>query len=158
MTKKRLYTFSQVLEYAKEYCAKEERCQSQVIEKLMNLGLTKEESEDCVAKLICQGYINEQRYAELFAVSKFHQNKWGKIKIAYYLKQKRISEPCIKKGLEAIDYNEYISLIEEIFSKKYFSISKDKKIKTKKSFEYLLGKGFAYNDIVEAIKDKGYDF
>lgn len=158
MTKKRLYTFSQGLEYAKEYCAKEERCQSQVIEKLMSLGLTKQESEDCVAELICQGYVNEQRYAELFAVSKFHQNKWGKIKIAYYLKQKRISEPCIKKGLEAIDYNEYISLIEEIFSKKYFSISKDKKIKTKKSFEYLLGKGFAYNDIVEAIKDKNYDF
>ena len=87
MTQKKLYTFSQGLEYAKDYCAKEERCQSQVIEKLMSLGLTKQESEDCVAELICQGYINEQRYAELFAVSKFHQNKWGKIKIAYYLKR-----------------------------------------------------------------------
>jgi regulatory protein len=158
MAQQKLYTFYQGLEYAKDYCAKEERCQSQVIDKLISLGLTREESEDCVAELICQGYINEQRYAELFAVSKFHQNKWGKIKIAYYLKQKRISEPCIKKGLEAIDYDEYISLIREIFSKKYFSISSDKRIKTKKSFDYLLGKGFAYNDIVEAIKDMDYDF
>jgi regulatory protein len=158
MAQQKLYTFYQGLEYAKDYCAKEERCQSQVIDKLISLGLTREESEDCVAELICQGYINEQRYAELFAVSKFHQNKWGKIKIAYYLKQKRISEPCIKKGLEAIDYDEYISLIREIFSKKYYSISSDKRIKTKKSFDYLLGKGFAYNDIVEAIKDMDYDF
>jgi regulatory protein len=158
MAQQKLYTFYQGLEYAKDYCAKEERCQSQVIDKLISLGLTREESEDCVAELICQGYINEQRYAELFAVSKFHQNKWGKIKIAYYLKQKKISEPCIKKGLEAIDYDEYISLIREIFSKKYYSISSDKRIKTKKSFDYLLGKGFAYNDIVEAIKDMDYDF
>jgi regulatory protein len=158
MAQQKLYTFYQGLEYAKDYCAKEERCQSQVIDKLISLGLTREESENCVAELICQGYINEQRYAELFAVSKFHQNKWGKIKIAYYLKQKRISEPCIKKGLEAIDYDEYISLIREIFSKKYYSISSDKRIKTKKSFDYLLGKGFAYNDIVEAIKDMDYDF
>jgi regulatory protein len=158
MAQQKLYTFYQGLEYAKDYCAKEERCQSQVIDKLISLGLTREESEDCVAELICQGYINEQRYAELFAVSKFHQNKWGKIKIAYYLKQKRISEPCIKKGVEAIDYDEYISLIREIFSKKYYSISSDKRIKTKKSFDYLLGKGFAYNDIVEAIKDMDYDF
>ena len=116
MAQQRLYTFSQGLDYAKDYCAKEERCQSQVIDKLVSLGLTMQESEDCVAELICQGYINEQRYAELFAVSKFHQNKWGKIKIAYYLKQKHISEACIKKGLEAIDYDEYISLIAEIFS------------------------------------------
>jgi regulatory protein len=158
MAQQKLYTFYQGLEYAKDYCAKEERCQSQVIDKLVSLGLTREESEDCVAELICKGYINEQRYAELFAVSKFHQNKWGKIKIAYYLKQKRISEPCIKKGLEAIDYDEYISLIREIFSKKYYSISSEKRIKTKKSFDYLLGKGFAYNDIVEAIKDMDYDF
>ena len=158
MAQQKLYTFYQGLEYAKDYCAKEERCQSQVIDKLMSLGLTKEESEDCVAELICQGYINEQRYAELFAVSKFHQNKWGKIKISYNLKQKHISEPCIKKGLESIDYDEYISLIREIFSKKYYSISSDKRIKTKKSFDYLLGKGFAYNDIVEAIKDVDYDF
>jgi regulatory protein len=158
MAQQKLYTFYQGLEYAKDYCAKEERCQSQVIDKLISLGLTREESEDCVAELICQGYINEQRYAELFAVSKFHQNKWGKIKIAYYLKQKRISEPCIKKGVEAIDYDEYISLIREIFSKKYYSISSEKRIKTKKSFDYLLGKGFAYNDIVEAIKDMDYDF
>jgi regulatory protein len=158
MAQQKLYTFYQGLEYAKDYCAKEERCQSQVIDKLISLGLTREESEDCVAELICQGYINEQRYAELFAVSKFHQNKWGKIKISYSLKQKHISEPCIKKGLEAIDYDEYISLIREIFSKKHYSISSDKRIKTKKSFDYLLGKGFAYNDIVEAIKDMDYDF
>ena len=158
MTQQRLYTFSQGLQYAKDYCAKEERCQSQVIDKLMSLGLTKEESEDCVAELICEGYINEQRFAELFAVSKFHQNKWGKIKIAYYLRQKRVSEPCINKGLEAINNEEYFSLIREIFSKKYFSISKEKKIKTKKSFDYLLGKGFSYNDIAEAIKEEDYDF
>lgn len=158
MANQRLYTFSQGLEFAKDYCAKEERCQSQVIDKLISLGLTLEESEDCVAELICEGYINEQRYANLFAISKFHQNKWGKIKIAYYLKQKRISEPCIKQALESINYEEYLSLIEEIFSKKYFSLFKEKKIKTKKTFDYLLGKGFAYNDIVEAIKDKEYDF
>ncbi len=158
MSQIKLYTIAQGLEYAKAYCAREERCQSQVIEKLLKYGLSIEESEICIGELICEGYINEQRYADLFAVSKFHQNKWGKTKIAYELKLKRITSSCISKALDKIDYDEYLSLIEEIFSKKYFSIPKEKKIKAKKSFDYLLGKGFAYNDIVEAIKDKGYDF
>lgn len=158
MTQLKLYTVSQGLEYAKDYCAKEERCQSQVIEKLMFYGLSREESEDCVAELICEGFINEQRYADLFAVSKFHQNKWGKLKIANALRLKQVSSTCITKALNEIDFDEYVSLIQDLYSKKYISISGNKNIKFKKTVSYLMGKGFAYNDIIDAVKETDYDF
>jgi regulatory protein len=33
--------------------------------------------------------------------------QWGRVKIRYELKQKHISEYCIKKGLKEIDEEEY---------------------------------------------------
>ena len=74
MPQKKLYTLTQALEYAKDYCAKEEHCQSDVKKKLHSYGVSEEEADICLAELITEGFINEQRYADLFAVSKFHQN------------------------------------------------------------------------------------
>lgn len=158
MTQLKLYTIAQGLEYAKDYCAKEERCQSQVMEKLMKYGLNLEESETCIAELICEGYINEQRYADLFAVSKFHQNKWGKLKISQALKLKQISSVCISNALNAIDYDEYLSLIKDLFDKKFASLSGQKRIREQKTISYLMSKGFSYSDIMESVKFNEDDF
>ena len=118
MPQKKLYTLSQALEYAKAYCAKSEHCQSEVIEKLRSYSVCSEDIEQCLAELISSGFINEQRYADLFARSKFHQNKWGKIKISQHLKAKDISDYCIKKALDAIDGEEYMQTLLSLAEKK----------------------------------------
>jgi len=53
--------------------------------------------------LIEENYLNEERFAILFAGGKFRIKQWGRIKIKYELKQKQVSDYCIKKALAAID-------------------------------------------------------
>ena len=45
MPQKKLYTLTQALEYAKDYCAKEEHCQSDVKKKLRSYGVSDEETD-----------------------------------------------------------------------------------------------------------------
>jgi regulatory protein len=93
-------TPSQALEKIKHYCAYQERCHSEVKEKLFGYGLTKNEADDILLFLIENNYLNEQRYAEQFAGGHFRSKKWGRIKIRYALRQKQISDPCILKALK----------------------------------------------------------
>ena len=155
MAKKQAYTIKQGEELAKDYCSVQERCHQEVYSKLINWGLNSEQSDEILTNLISQNYINEERYAQIFARSKFNQNKWGRVKIKYSLKQKDISERCISKGLQEIDNNDYNTLVTELAKKKLQSLSAESKpTKRKKIISYLNSKGFEYeviNNILETI-------
>lgn len=159
MPQKKLYTLTQALEYAKDYCAKEEHCQSDVKKKLRSYGVSGEETDICLAELISEGFINEQRYADLFAVSKFHQNKWGRNKIAMHLKAKEISRPCIRKALDKIDPEEYFDVINRLFEKRMPNgKSEANPLERKKAISFLLGRGFGYSEITKALDVSDDDF
>lgn len=152
MPQKKLYTLTQALDYAKDYCAKEEHCQSDVKKKLRSYGVSEEETDICLAELISEGFINEQRYADLFAVSKFHQNKWGRNKIAMHLKAKEISQPCIRKALDKIDVAEYYDTINRLFEKRMPNgKSETNSLERKKTISFLIGRGFEYSEITKAL-------
>ncbi len=152
MPQKKLYTLTQALEYAKDYCAKEEHCQSDVKKKLRSYGVSEEEADICLAELITEGFINEQRYADLFAVSKFHQNKWGRNKITMHLKAKEISSICIGKALDKIDMEEYYNTISRLFEKRMQNDnSKISHLERRKTINFLMGRGFEYYEIIKAL-------
>lgn len=159
MPQKKLYTLTQALEYAKDYCAKEEHCQSDVKKKLRSYGVSEEEADICLAELISEGFINEQRYADLFAVSKFHQNNWGRNKIAMHLKAKEISRPCIRKALDKIDMAEYFDVINRLFEKRMPNgKSEANSLERKKTISFLIGRGFEYSEITKALDVSDDDF
>src|SRR5882762_609956 len=93
----------QALQKAKHYCAYQERCHSEVKEKLYSFGLWKQEVETILSQLIEEGYLNEERFAIQFAGGKFRMKQWGRVKIKYELKQRQVSEYCVKKALKEID-------------------------------------------------------
>jgi regulatory protein len=133
--------------YAMKYCAKEERTQRDVLEKLIKKGLTTDEANEVIAKLIKKNYINEQRYAKLFAISKFHQNKWGRIKIGFQLREKGISQRCIAIALKEINEKEYEALCKKLLDDKKEELKneKDPFIVRKRVYSYLTSKGFETN-------------
>ena len=87
MANKQAYTIKQGEALAKQYCVEQERCQKEVFSKLISWGMNFDEADQVIASLISEGFINEQRYAKIYAKSKFNQNKWGRIKIRYSLKR-----------------------------------------------------------------------
>ncbi len=159
MPQKKLYTLNQALEYAKGYCAKEEHCQSEVATKLRQYGVCAEAIEECLAELIVEGYINEQRYADLYAQSKFHQNGWGRVKIALQLRAKEISKPCIDKAVSSIDLEEYLAFLKRLCQKKLQTLKSTKPLEQKrKTTAFLLSRGFEYESIKQVLDFTDEDF
>ena len=141
-------TQNEALEKMKKYCAYQERCQSEVRQKLYDFELHNNDIENILCSLIEQNFINEERFAKNFVRGKFRQKKWGKIKIKQHLKQKQISDYCIKTGLEEIDTEDYLTTLDLIISKKGKLISEENNfIKKQKIAKYAINKGFE-NDLV----------
>lgn len=142
------------LEKILKYCSYQERCHSEVREKLFGFGLYKEQVEELIIYLIGENYLNEERYAIAFAGGKFRMKSWGRIKIKYELKLRQISDFCIKKALVQINEEEYLEKLRKLFLEKYQTLvhEKNKFIRNKKIFSYLQQKGYESSLINELLK------
>lgn len=139
----KIVTHIEGLEKAKAFCAYQERCHKEVIDKLKTWKLTEDEIDFIVGHLLDENYLNEERFAMAFVSGKFRIKHWGKKKIIQKLKEKNISEYCIKKGLLEIDEADYYATLSNVVDKKFHSL-KDKNIftKKKKTAAYAYGRGF----------------
>lgn len=122
MAYKKILTKEQALQKLKQYCAYQERCHREVKEKLYALGVWKRDHDEIIATLIEENYLNEERFAIAYAGGKFRIKGWGRIKIKYELKQKQVSEYCIKKALKQIDESDYIAKLTKLATEKYQSL------------------------------------
>ena len=80
----------------RHYCAYQERSHADVKNKLYEYGLRTNDVDEIISELISEDFLNETRFAQLYAPSKFRQNQWGKNKIIHSLKQKNVSSYNIK--------------------------------------------------------------
>jgi regulatory protein len=143
---KKHITKEQALQKLKHYCAYQERCHSEVRQKLYGLGVWKKEHDEIIATLIEQGYLNEERFAIAFARGKFRIKQWGRVKIKYELKQKQVSEYSIKKALKQIDEEEYMTVLKKLAEEKYAAVKGEQYLlRKKKTMDYLVGRGFESN-------------
>lgn len=150
-------TKEQALQKIKHYCGYQERCHAEVKEKLYSFGLWKKDVEALISELIEQNYLNEERFARVFAGGKFRMKHWGRIKIRYELKQKQVSEYCIKTGLKEIAENDYRKTLQKLASAKWKTLKAEKNVFLKKSkiSTYLLQKGYESNLINEILLTLG---
>lgn len=134
------------------WCAYQERCQQEARDKLYEFGLWPEAVENIISKLIEDNFINEERFAMQFARGKFNIKKWGRIKIKIELKQRRISEYCIKKALQQIDEEEYIQTLQKLIETKRKQITEKNPIKLKyKLMTYAASKGYEKYLIMDVL-------
>ena len=150
---KQYFSKEEALQKAKQYCAYQERCHSEVKEKLYSFGMNKKEVDELLSELISENYLNEERFAILYAGGKFRIKQWGKVKIKYSLKQKQVSEYCIKKALAAIDERDYTKTLEKLFEQKLKTLKAEKNIfiKKRKLQDHLMQKGFETSVISKLI-------
>lgn len=125
------------------YCAYQERCKADVLQKMFDIGVIPDERELLLQKLIEEDFVNDLRYAKTFVRGKFKINHWGKQKIKATLYQKGIAGETVKTALDEIDEQEYLSAAQTLAEKQL------PKIKAKNDFErkqklhfYLSQKGF----------------
>ena len=140
---KKTLTTEQALQKLRHYCGYQERCHSEVREKLYSLGVFKKEHDAIIATLIEEDYLNEERFAISFAGGKFRVKQWGRVKIKHELKQKQVSEYSIKKAVQQIKEDEYRAVLKKLADEKYESLKDEQLlVRKKKTVDYLLQKGF----------------
>ena len=155
MLYKKYLSNEQALQKLKHYCGYQERCHNEVKEKLYNLGVWKKEHGEIIATLIEENYLNEERFAIAFAGGRFRIKQWGRVKIKYELKQKQVSDYCIKKALKQIDEDDYLKVLNKLAKEKYAMLKSEQYlIRKKKTMNYLMGKGFEM-DLVRGVMEKG---
>ena len=139
---------------AADYCAYQERSQQEVRDKLYSYGLHHDEVEDVLADLIVDGFINEARFARAYVGGKFRMKGWGRRKILQGLQQHRISEYCIRKGLEEIDAEIYYQTLRKHAEKKLLSLKgQSAYVMRGKLTQHLMMKGFEGDLIREVIEE-----
>lgn len=139
----------------RHFCGYQERSHSEVKEKLYGLGVRKTEHDEIISSLIEDNYLNEERFAIAFAGGKFRIKNWGRIKIRYELKQKQVSEYCIKKALMQIPEEDYLEVLEKQAFQKYDSLKNEQwMVRRKKTMDYMMGKGFEPELVNRAIPSK----
>ena len=116
---KRSFTPEQALQKLRQYCAYQERSHYEVEQKLWELGQPGKVHATLIAQLIEEDYLNEERFAIQFAGGKFRMKDWGRKKILYALREKKVSEYSIKKALKEISEEDYRKTLELLAGKKY---------------------------------------
>ncbi|HRF16576.1 MAG TPA: regulatory protein RecX [Chitinophagaceae bacterium] len=148
-------TKEQALQKLKHYCAYQERCHSEVKEKLYQLGVWKKDHDEIIASLIEENYLNEERFAIAYAGGKFRVKQWGRVKIKYELKQKQVSDYSIKKAMKQIDEEEYLSVLNKLAKEKYAALKSEQYlVRKKKTMDYLLAKGFESDLVRKAVENE----
>lgn len=127
----------------RSWCAYQERSQDETRHKLREFGLSSEDAEAMIARLIGENFLNEERFALAFAGGKFRIKHWGRNKIRIELKKHKVSDYCINKALNAIPADDYERVLTKVLEKKLSGL---KSTDARKTFyivlKYAVSRGF----------------
>lgn len=148
-TEQKSYTPEEITKKAEIYCAYQERCHEETIQKLRTLTSSQSIIDAVIVHLIENNFLNEERFACSFARGKHRIKHWGKIRIVNELKYRNISKYNIETALKEIA-DEYLDTFHFSTEKFWDTIPEKNILKKRKKFcDFFLRKGFESNLIYE---------
>ena len=110
------------LERAMRLCSRQEKCSSEILEKLGSWGADETTARKVLQVLTEKKFVDDLRYAKAYARQQHTLRKWGRIKIRTVLKQKNIPEDLIDEALAELEEQEYRETLKTELLKKRRSI------------------------------------
>ena len=142
--------FNEILKRLEYFCAYQERCEFDVLEKVKKLGLQNpEKTEMLIKRLQKDGFLDQKRFVNSYITGKVSIKKWGVNKIRAGLIQKRIEPVIIARGIMEIDAGLYQENLQALFEKKILALKDYKTDYQQKSkvIRFLSGKGYSSEEI-----------
>lgn len=144
-------SFDLALSKAMNICCKSEKCAFDLNQKLSEWGVNNVDAERIIQKLIAERFIDDRRFAEAYVRDKFRFNDWGRIKIGFMLRNKRIPSDIIHLAMEEINEEDYFLKLKDLISSKLKTVKSPDKYETKaKLYRFAQSKGFE-SDIIEKV-------
>jgi len=148
----RMDKYNYILNKARRYCAYQERCVFDLKKKLYEWNVRPEVNARIINTLEEENYLNEERFARVFAGGKFRIKKWGRNKIMAELRARKIPDLIIQIGLDEIDEHEYIKVLKETIEKKRSTLGETNSVGNKrKLFNFVLNRGFEKHLVLKYI-------
>ena len=150
---------TEILIKLERYCKYQERCRHDIEKKLNKFEITEKTKEEIICALYEKNYFDNKRFSHAYAIGKFRNNSWGRIKIKYNLRSKFIEKKIIEEALKKIPKDEYISTFYKMANKEWMSRSKlDLNTRKRRFYKTLQGRGWEFdlinNFLSEIIKNK----
>ena len=151
---KDFFTIKQAIQKLEHYCAYQDRCHEEVIQKLRSMKMDQDEIDQIIVQLIADNFLNEERFACSYARGKHRIKHWGKIRIVNELKFRKISQYNINLALKEITTEEYEATFHNLAEQNWESIRESNPLKKRKKLcDYVLRKGFESNLVYEKVKE-----
>lgn len=143
-------------------CSRSEQAESDLREKLRNWGISETDADAIIARLYEMHFLDRDRYLHSFVRDKFRFEGWGRIKIAYQLRQKGFEAEAINAALAEIDDIQYADRLTEILRSKARSVAKKPYLQAKASLvRFAASRGFEpaviYAIIPKVLTNNGED-
>lgn len=142
----------QWLAKAERYCAREEQCYSSVRQKLSAWGVPSDSADRIIDCLIDNDFINEHRYVRIYCESKLRLQKWGRRKVAYQLRSKRISNDLIAEGMETVTDEQYQDILLAVARAKWKTFTPGDQRNRERLMAFLISRGYEMEFIQPVCK------
>lgn len=141
-------------------CAAAEYCCSDWRTRFSRQGFDATQTETMVARLVSEGYINEERYARAFVHDKAAYNGWTARKISMALARKGISTHLIQAAIdEGIDNQQQMALLHTCLRRALDKgrDGEDPRKTTARAIRAAAAKGFAPAEIYRMLRTMDAD-
>lgn len=151
--KKNLSDASLPLSSMQRICSIREYCEHDIRLKLKRFELSDSEMEAIIIKLKTDNFLSEERFATAFVRDKSRLEGWGTRKIAFALKNRRVSEEAISSALSQIDVESERQTLEKILTAKAKGIKEEEEREKRRAklIRFALSRGFSYDKILEVV-------
>lgn len=155
MKSERKYSLLEAKARLEALCAYQERCSFELIKKMNQWSIDREDQDRLLAELISSNFLSEERFAEAFTSGKIRIKRWGRIKIRTELKLRMISNYSIDKALKEIDPDEYWQNLLHLATRKWEMTAREKDDYNRKAkvYRFLASKGYETDLIKDAVDE-----
>ena len=150
--------YKEALEAMLSYCSYQERCSSEIIQRLKSFELSSAKKEEIVEELKEINAFDEVRFVEAYISGKSRIKRWGKNKIRASLRAKQISDSMIENGFNTtISIDVYQQQLETLFTRKWNLLRNKKDLSTRgKLYRFLYGKGYE-NELINKLLNDAFN-
>ena len=150
----RVLNFEQGLQRAAGLCCQSEHCVADITEKLLRWGVSREDSDRIIDRLIDEKYIDESRYALAYVRDKVRFSHWGRVKIKSMLRMLRVSEQDIRNAFDSFEEDEYLGVLEDVIESKRRTLPEAESYASRvKLIRFALQRGFEMHEITKFISE-----
>ena len=150
----RVLNFEQGLQRAAALCCQSEHCVADITEKLLRWGVSREDSDRIIDRLVDEKYIDESRYALAYVRDKVRFSHWGRVKIKSMLRMLRVSEQDIRNAFDSFDEDEYLGVLEGVIESKRKTLPEAESYASRvKLIRFALQRGFEMHEITKFISE-----